>query len=61
MASGPIVAFELIGDNAIAKWRSLCGPTDSAVARSESAASLRARFGQGIFYPAGKQDSLLVI
>lgn len=48
MSSGPVVAFELIGEGAIAKWRSLIGPTDSAAARSEAPASLRARFGAGI-------------
>ena len=47
MSSGPIIAFELIGDGAINSWRTLIGPTDSAVARSEAPTSLRARFGTG--------------
>ncbi|KAF6022662.1 NME7 [Bugula neritina] len=45
MSSGPVIAFELIGEGAILNWRALIGPTDSATARSEAPASLRARFG----------------
>jgi len=47
MSSGPVIAFELIGEGAILNWRALIGPTDSATARSEAPASLRARFGTG--------------
>ncbi|PIN97440.1 hypothetical protein AB205_0196500, partial [Aquarana catesbeiana] len=45
MTSGPIVAMEVIGDEAIASWRKLLGPTNSSVARSDSPESIRARFG----------------
>ncbi|XP_018412804.1 PREDICTED: nucleoside diphosphate kinase 7 [Nanorana parkeri] len=45
MTSGPIVAMEVIGDEAIASWRKLLGPTNSSVARSDSPESIRAKFG----------------
>ncbi|CAL8271708.1 unnamed protein product [Arctogadus glacialis] len=45
MSSGPVVAMELMGDEAIGAWRRLLGPTDSAMARQEAQASVRARFG----------------
>ncbi|XP_066562209.1 nucleoside diphosphate kinase homolog 7 isoform X3 [Amia ocellicauda] len=45
VTSGPVVALELMGDEAVSGWRGLLGPTDSNVARSEAAASVRARFG----------------
>ncbi|CAL8309580.1 unnamed protein product [Lota lota] len=45
MSSGPVVAMELMGDEAIGAWRRLLGPTDSATARQEAQHSVRARFG----------------
>ncbi|XP_068125905.1 nucleoside diphosphate kinase homolog 7 [Hyperolius riggenbachi] len=45
MTSGPIVALEIMGDEAITGWRRLLGPTNSSVARSDSPESIRARFG----------------
>lgn len=45
MSSGPIVAMELVGDNAISRWRTLLGPTDSNKARLEAPTSIRATFG----------------
>ncbi|XP_064639391.1 nucleoside diphosphate kinase homolog 7-like [Lineus longissimus] len=46
ITSGPVVAFELMGSDAVNKWRSLLGPTDSAAARSQAPSSIRAKFGQ---------------
>ena len=46
MTSGPIVAFELMGTGAVSKWREMMGPTDSAEARKQAPAGLRARFGK---------------
>ncbi|XP_053285705.1 nucleoside diphosphate kinase 7 isoform X2 [Pleuronectes platessa] len=43
--SGPVVAMELMGDEAMSTWRKLVGPTDSAVARREAPQSARAQFG----------------
>ena len=47
VTSGPVVALELKGANAIEKWRTLLGPTDSALARNKNPMSIRARFGTG--------------
>jgi len=48
VTQGPVLAMELVGENAIQRWRELIGPTDPAKARSESASSLRARFGKDV-------------
>ncbi|XP_062508899.1 nucleoside diphosphate kinase 7-like [Corticium candelabrum] len=45
MTSRPSVAIELMASNAIKKWRTLLGPTNSATARLEAPSSLRAKFG----------------
>ena len=45
ITEGPVVAFEIMGADAVAKWREILGPTDSAVARQESPNSIRAQFG----------------
>lgn len=45
VTSGPVVAMELKGSNAIEKWRTLLGPTDSATARNKAPMSIRAKFG----------------
>jgi len=45
MSSGPVVALALAKPAAIRAWRVLCGPTNTAVARRDKPASLRARFG----------------
>lgn len=43
--SGPIVALELVGDNAIERWKSILGPEDPAEARKTAPGSLRAIYG----------------
>lgn len=45
MTSGPVLAMVLERPCAIATWRSLVGPTDSAKARESAPRSLRARYG----------------
>ncbi|PWA14467.1 hypothetical protein CCH79_00011105 [Gambusia affinis] len=45
ITSGPVVAMELTGDEAMCIWRVLLGPPDSAVARQEAPQSIRAKFG----------------
>ncbi|GFR88148.1 nucleoside diphosphate kinase [Elysia marginata] len=48
VTEGPVVAFELVGENAINRWRELIGPTDPSKARAEASTSLRARFGKDV-------------
>ncbi|RXM98875.1 Nucleoside diphosphate kinase 7 [Acipenser ruthenus] len=45
ITSGPVVAMEILGDEAVTAWRRLLGPTDSSVARNEAPDSVRANFG----------------
>ncbi|XP_053723628.1 nucleoside diphosphate kinase 7 [Synchiropus splendidus] len=45
VSSGPVVAMELMGNEAISVWRKLLGPTDSSIAKIEAPASVRAKFG----------------
>lgn len=46
MTSGKIIVMELMASDAVARWRHLMGPTDSAEARSCAATSIRARYGK---------------
>ncbi len=45
MTSGPVLALQLMGSDAVTAWRQLLGPTDPAKARQEAASSIRARYG----------------
>ena len=45
LASGPSVAIEVRQDNAVEKFRKLCGPYDPEIARKLEPTSLRACFG----------------
>ncbi|KAK5907714.1 hypothetical protein CesoFtcFv8_005532 [Champsocephalus esox] len=45
VSSGPVVAMELMGDEAMSIWRRILGPGDSAVARKEAPESIRAKLG----------------
>ena len=45
MCSGEVVKLELSGDDAVARWRALIGPTNSTVAREREPDSLRALYG----------------
>nr|XP_057928705.1 nucleoside diphosphate kinase 7 isoform X2 [Doryrhamphus excisus] len=45
VTSAPVVALELMGDEAVSVWRKLLGPSDPAVARMEAPQSIRAQFG----------------
>lgn len=46
ITSGPVIAMELMGENAISKWRNILGPTDCAMARTQAPSSIRAKFGK---------------
>ncbi|XP_076004744.1 nucleoside diphosphate kinase homolog 7-like [Genypterus blacodes] len=45
LSSGPVVAIELMGDEAISVWQQLLGPADSAKAQKEAPLSIRGQFG----------------
>ena len=45
MTSGPLIALELRGMNAISQWLKLAGPADPNEAKETSPSSLRAMFG----------------
>ncbi|XP_054644670.1 nucleoside diphosphate kinase 7 [Dunckerocampus dactyliophorus] len=45
VSSAPVVALELMGDEAVSVWRKLLGPSDPEVARREAPQSIRAQFG----------------
>lgn len=45
VVQGPIVAFEIMGSDAVAKWLEILGPMDSSMARQDAPESLRAQFG----------------
>ena len=46
MTSGTIVAMELAGPNAVAKWREIIGPTKKEVAVEQAPNSLRALYAR---------------
>ncbi|KAM7178118.1 nucleoside diphosphate kinase homolog 7 isoform 2-T2 [Macrochelys suwanniensis] len=58
IASGPTVAMEILGDDAVSEWKKLLGPANSGVARSDALGSIRAMFGtDGIRNAAHGPDS----
>ena len=48
ITSGPVVAFEIVGENAINAWREAIGPTDPSEARKTAPTSIRAQYGTGL-------------
>ena len=45
VTQGPVVAFEIMGADAVTRWREILGPTDSTLARQGAPDSIRAQFG----------------
>lgn len=45
LVSGPIVALELVGENAVERWKEVLGPTDPQEAKVNAPNSLRALYG----------------
>ncbi|BES91620.1 Hypothetical protein NTJ_04429 [Nesidiocoris tenuis] len=45
MTSDPVVALELINQNAVDRMRTICGPEDPKIAKEDSPSSIRACFG----------------
>lgn len=59
ITSGPVVAMEILRDDAVCKWKTLLGPANSAVARTDEPDSIRANFGHdGIRNAAHGPDSV---
>ncbi|XP_050816342.1 nucleoside diphosphate kinase 7 isoform X5 [Gopherus flavomarginatus] len=58
ITSGPAVAMEILGDDAVSEWKKLLGPANSGVARADAPGSIRAMFGtDGIRNAAHGPDS----
>lgn len=45
ITSGPVVAFEIRGENALKRWLEILGPGDPAQARARSSSTIRAQYG----------------
>ncbi|KAB0343925.1 hypothetical protein FD754_020851 [Muntiacus muntjak] len=59
ITSGPIIAMEILRDDAICEWKRLLGPANSGLARTDAPESIRALFGtDGIKNAAHGPDSL---
>uniref|UniRef100_A0A8C7A0K6 DM10 domain-containing protein n=1 Tax=Nothoprocta perdicaria TaxID=30464 RepID=A0A8C7A0K6_NOTPE len=59
VTSGPVVAMEILGDDAVSKWKTLLGPANSAVAQTDAPDSIRANFGHdGLRNAAHGPDSV---
>lgn len=61
MTSGPIVAIELVGSDAVTRWRNMIGPTDSQRAKEQGSHLLRARFGTGISLILYRHSSIKIV
>uniref|UniRef100_A0A8C5NY73 Nucleoside diphosphate kinase homolog 7 n=1 Tax=Jaculus jaculus TaxID=51337 RepID=A0A8C5NY73_JACJA len=58
ITSGPVLAMEILRDDAICEWKRLLGPANSGVARTDAPESIRALFGtDGIRNAAHGPDS----
>lgn len=58
ITSGPVIAMEILRDDAICEWKRLLGPANSGQARSDAPGSIRALFGtDGIRNAAHGSDS----
>ncbi|XP_036298944.1 nucleoside diphosphate kinase 7 isoform X1 [Pipistrellus kuhlii] len=45
ITSGPVIAMEILRDDAICEWKRLLGPANSVMARGDAPCSIRALFG----------------
>ncbi|CAH6789398.1 Nme7 [Phodopus roborovskii] len=58
ITSGPVIAMEILKDDAICEWKRLLGPANSGLARTDAPGSIRALFGtDGIRNAAHGPDS----
>lgn len=59
ITSGPIVAMEILGDDAVCKWKTLLGPANPALAQTDAPDSIRVNFGHdGLRNAAHGPDSV---
>ena len=59
VSSGPVVAMELMGEEAISVWRRLLGQTESTTTQGGALESIRAQFGaDGVQNAAHGSDSV---
>lgn len=58
IVSGPIVGMELIGENAVERWKEIMGPGDPIEARRVAPNSLRALYGKDSIATSGFHGSL---
>lgn len=62
LSSGPILALELVSEDAVQKWLDLIGPDDPIKARKDAPDTLRAIYGQelvtnGFHGPSQKEEA----
>ncbi|XP_071417050.1 nucleoside diphosphate kinase homolog 7 [Pithys albifrons albifrons] len=47
ITSGPVLAMEILGDDAVSKWQAIVGPTNPSAAEADTLDSIRDNFGHG--------------
>ncbi|XP_027536903.1 nucleoside diphosphate kinase 7 isoform X1 [Neopelma chrysocephalum] len=47
ITSGPVLAMEILGDDAVSKWKAIVGPANPAATESDTLDSIRENFGHG--------------
>ncbi|XP_064500413.1 nucleoside diphosphate kinase homolog 7 isoform X2 [Pseudopipra pipra] len=47
ITSGPVLAMEILGDDAVSKWKAIVGPANPATTESDTLDSIRENFGHG--------------
>ncbi|NWQ61949.1 NDK7 kinase, partial [Neopipo cinnamomea] len=45
--SGPVLAMEILGDDAVSKWKAIVGPANPAATETDTLDSIRENFGHG--------------
>ncbi|NWR85990.1 NDK7 kinase, partial [Furnarius figulus] len=47
ITSGPVLAMEILGDDAVSKWKAIVGPANPTATETDTLDSIRDNFGQG--------------
>lgn len=59
ITTGPVIAMEILRDDAVCEWKRLLGPANSGAAQTDAPGSVRALFGtDGIRNAAHGPDSV---